>query len=309
MKRKRKHQLELELRHLRYFVMVAEELNFTRAAERLDMAQPPLSQQIQDLEDEVLGVKLFERKRPLRLTQAGVAFLNDARSLLATLELAIDKTQRIERGESGYLIVGFTSSMANGVSIDILQDFQQQYPNIKLILRELNSAVQINRLRERQVDIVFIYRDRKIIPDKDLEVLPLQPEQLIVVLPERHPLAAKEAIEIAALDGEEFIMPLPQLEAGLFPQINQIFKQAQIEPNIVQSALFMVTILGLVAGGVGISILPSSVQNLQRKGVVYRPLVEQTLSDRLTAIWRADDSSAILSNFIHVIRSINTNGV
>lgn len=164
MKRNRKNKLQLELRHLRYFIEVAEELNITRAAERLGIAQPPLSQQIQDLEDEVLGVKLFDRqKRPIQLTQAGVAFLDVAWSILATLELAKYKIRRIDRGELGYLVVGFTSSIANGILPDILQTFKNNWPDVKLILQEETSAVQIGMLRNRQADIVFVYQDRQII--------------------------------------------------------------------------------------------------------------------------------------------------
>ena len=293
----------MELRHLRYFVAVAEELSFSRAAERLIMAQPPLSLQIQALENE-LGVKLFDRKRPLQLTQAGVSFLADARLTLATVDLAIHKTQQIHQGELGHLVVGFTSSMANGILPDILRTFQQNYPAVKLILREINSAIVIDRLRDRQVDIVFVYQDIQTSEDLDLSIIHLPAESLVVVLPEHHPLAAKVEISITDLADEEFIMPLPQLEAGLFPQIQKVFAQAEITPNIVQQALFTVTILGLVAGGIGVSILPCSVQNLQRKGVVYRPLVEPTIANQLVAVWRSNDSSIILSNFLGEISSI-----
>ena len=295
----------MELRHLRYFIAVADELSFSRAAEQLDMAQPPLTQQIQALETE-LEVKLFDRqKRPIQLTQAGVAFLIEARSTLATLALAKQKIQRIDRGELGTLEVGFTSSMANGVLSDILRTFKHNCLGVNLILREETSAVQIDRLRKRQADIVFVYQDRQIIQSDDLNVLSLPPEPLVVVLPQHHRLAANAEISIADLSGEEFIMPQPQLEAGLFPQIDRIFKQAEIIPNIVQEALFMVTILGLVSGGIGVSILPSSVQNLQRKGVVYRPLVEQTTGDLLTAVWRNDNSSAILLKFIQIVEEMS----
>lgn len=291
-----------EIHHLRYFIAVADELSFTRAAERLYMAQNNLTVQIQNLEKQLGNIKLFDReKRPIQLTQAGTAFLEDARSILATLEQAEHKAQRIGRGDLGHLIIGFTSSMANGVLPDILQIFQQSYREIKLILREINSAMQIENLRNRQVDIVFIYQDFKADDNSDLKVMQLLPESMVVVLPERHPLAAKSKISISELADEKFIMPLPQHEGGLFPQIEKIFRQAQIVPNVVQEALFMVTILGLVSGEIGISILPSSVENLQRKGVVYRPLVEETIAERLNAVWRCDDSSAILSKFVHII--------
>jgi DNA-binding transcriptional LysR family regulator len=296
--------LRIEIRHLRYFIAVADRLSFTRAAEHLGIAQPPLSQQIQALESE-LGIMLFDRKtRPLQLTQAGLAFLADARSILATLQQAVHNTKRIHVGELGYVVVGFTSSMANGVLPDILRTFQQDYPDVNLILREENSSVQIDRLRAGQADLVFIYQDYQTIQSEDLKVLPLPPEPLVVVLPEYHRLVARLTLSLSDLAGEPFIMPLPQLEAGLFPRIEAIFKQAEIEPNVVQKALFMVTILGLVSGEIGVSILPSSVQNLQRKGVVYRPLIEETIADRLTAVWLSDNTSAILAKFIQIIERV-----
>jgi DNA-binding transcriptional LysR family regulator len=291
-----------EIHHLRYFIAVADELSFSRAAERLYMASNNLTVQIQNLEKQLGNVKLFDReKRPIQLTQAGAAFLEDARSILATLEQAEYKAQRIGRGDLGYLIVGFNSSMANGFLPDILQIFHQSYPEIKLTLREINSAMQIENLRNRQVDIVFGYQDFKTDDDNELKVMQLLPESLVVALPERHPLAAKSKVSISDLADQKFIMPLPQHESGLFPQIEKIFRQAHIVPNVVQEALFMVTILGLVAGEIGISILPSSVENLQRKGVVYRPLIEETTAKRLNAIWRCDDSSAILSKFVQIL--------
>jgi DNA-binding transcriptional LysR family regulator len=291
-----------EIHHLRCFIIVADELSFTRAAERLYVPPGTVIVKIQNLEKKLGNIKLFDReKRPIQLTQAGAAFLEDARSILATLERAEHKVKRIGRGDLGYLNIGFTSSMANGVLPEILQIFQRSYPEIKLIFREINSAVQIENLRNRQVDLVFVYQDFKADDNNDLKVMQLLPESLVVVLPERHPLAAKSQISISELANEKFIMPLPQHEGGLLPQIEKVFRQAQIVLNVVQEALFMVTILGLVAGEIGISILPSSVENLHRKGVVYRPLIEETSAERLNAIWRCDDSSAILSKFVRVI--------
>ncbi len=147
----------MELRHLRYFIAVADELSFSRAAERLRIAQPPLSQQIQALETE-LGVKLFDRKkRPLQLTLAGQAFVEEARTMLAQLEQAVSKTQRIHQGNLGHLTVSFSSSLANGMLPDILRSFRQHYPEIELILREENSAFQLQRLREYKTDAIFVY--------------------------------------------------------------------------------------------------------------------------------------------------------
>ena len=177
----------MELRHLRYFIAVADELSFSRAAERLQMAQPPLSQQIQALEIE-LGVKLFDRKkRPLQLTLAGQAFVEEARSMLAQLGQATDRVKRIHQGSLGYLTISFSSSIANGVMPDILRSFRQHYPAVKLILHEENMALQLQGLRDRKTDIVFAYQYLEGSGASDLEVMPLIQEPLVVVLPKNHP--------------------------------------------------------------------------------------------------------------------------
>jgi DNA-binding transcriptional LysR family regulator len=295
----------MELRHLRYFIAVADELSFSRAAERLQMAQPPLSQQIQSLETE-LGVRLFDRKsRPLQITQAGQVFLAEARMTIENLAQAVTTTQLVHQGELGYLKVGFTSSMANGILPKIMSTFQQQYPNVKLILCEKNCNVQIQGLRDRDTDIAFVYQDYKSAQAGDLEVISLSQETLVVALPEKHQLANKSEVSITDLANEEFVMPLSHVAFSLAEQIEYLFAQAELKPKVSQQALFMVTILGLVAAGMGISILPASVQNLQRREVVYRPIREKTTTNQLIAVWRQDDSSPILQQFLDITKAVS----
>ena len=326
----------MELRHLRYFVAVADERSFSRAAEKLGIAQPPLSQQIQSLEEELgkdvkpfdrtkrpllqsleaksgkerKDVKLFDRtKRPLELTSAGQAFLEECRSILANLDQnldqAIHRTQRIHRGELGCLTIGFTSSVANGVLPNILRTFRQHYPEIKLILWEENSAFQIERLRDHQTDVVFVYQNHDLTTANDLTMMPLSQEMLVVVLPQNHPLAVQSKISLTDLANEEFIMPRTLVVSDLPKQITDLCEQAGFTPKVVQEATFMVTILGLVAGEVGISILPSSVQNLQRQGVVYRPIQEKTPVNELIAVCRRADSSKILEQFLTIAKTVS----
>jgi DNA-binding transcriptional LysR family regulator len=294
----------MELRHLRYFIAVANELSFTRAAERLQIAQPPLSQQIQALEAE-LGVKLFDRKKPLQLTSAGEAFFKEACSTIVYLEQAVQKTQRIHQGDLGYLTVSFTSSIANGILPNILQSFRQLYPEVKLILREENSAFQLQGLRDRKTDVMFAYQYHEIPDASDLKVMPLTQEALVVVLPKNHPLASQPKISFSDLIDEEFVIPLSQVVLGLSEQIYYFCSQAGFVPKVAQEAVFMVTILGLVSAEIGISILPSSVQNLQRSGIVYRPIQEQTTAAQLAVIWRQNSSSAVLQNFLEVIKTVS----
>jgi DNA-binding transcriptional LysR family regulator len=290
----------MELRHLRYFITVADELSFSRAAERLNMAQPPLSQQIQSLETE-MGAKLFDRtKRPLQLTLAGQAFLLEARSTLANLEQAIQRIQLIHQGELGHLSIGFTSSIANGILPNILRTFRQKCPSVKLILREENSSMQLQGLRDRQTDIVFVYQDHQLSEATDLDVMLFWQEPLIVALPEKYLLTKKANVSIADLIDEEFVMPSHQVVSGLPEKIYTLCEQAGFVPKVALEAVFTVTILGLVAAEIGISILPASVQNLQRTGVVYRPIEEETIANQLIAVWRKQNSSIILQRFLEV---------
>lgn len=291
----------MELRHLRYFIAVAEELNFTRAAERLQIAQPPLSQQIQALELE-LGVQLFDRKkRPLHITLAGQAFLEEARLILSQLDQAIRKTQRIHQGELGYLTIGFATSVANSVLPDILRIYQKQYPEVKLILREEKSIFQVQELRARRVDCAFVYQYEELKEASDLRIIPIVQEDLVLVLPETHPLAVNDQISLSDLADEEFVMPLHQVVSGLSEQIYYLCSQAGFVPNVSQEAVFMVTILGLVASGLGISILPASVKNLPRSGVVYRAIVESTMVTQLAVLCLKDNETAALQNLLNLI--------
>lgn len=296
-------RIMIELRHLRYFIAVAEELNFSRAAERLHISQPPLSQQIQALEAE-LGLQLFERKkRPLQLTTAGQVFLTETRLVFLQLEQAITSAQKVSRGEIGRLVVGTNSSFANSVLPDILQIFRPLFPEVILMLREVNSSQQVNQLRDRQIDIAFESLPNPNCHDSALNFLPILQEPLIIALPETHPLAAQTEIPLKALAEEPFVLPPPDLVPS-YSQIINLCQQVGFSPKVVQEATWMVTVLGLVAGGVGVTLLPANAQNLQRTGVVYRPIQGQNLTLQLAVVWRRDDSSVILREFLEVTKSV-----
>jgi DNA-binding transcriptional LysR family regulator len=171
-------------------------------------------------------------------------------------------------------------------------------------LREANSVEQVQRLRDKQADIVFVYQNSSLLEAHDLAVLPLLQEALVVVLSQKHPLATRSIIAVADLAEEEFIMPLHQVVSGLSDQIYSLCTQAGFMPKVAQEAVFTITILGLVAGEMGISILPASVQNLQRSGVVYRPLQEHTTTNQLVAVWRSEDPSMIVRQFIDITKNI-----
>ncbi len=170
---------------------------------------------------------------------------------------------------------------------------------------EENSAFQIERLRDHQTDVVFVYQNHDLTTANDLTMMPLSQEMLVVVLPQNHPLAVQSQISLTDLANEEFIMPRTLVVSALPEQIADLCKEAGFKPKVVQEATFMVTILGLVAGEVGISILPSSVENLQRQGVVYRPIKEKTPVNQLIAVWRHADSSTILEQFLKIAETVS----
>lgn len=293
----------MELRHLRYFIAVAEEKNFSYAAQRLHIAQPPLSQQISALEAEI-GVKLFDRKkRPLQLTSAGQVFLAEARLVLTQVEHAIIQTQRASRGEIGELVVGTNSSIANSLLPDMLRIFRDRFPSVKLVLRELTAAQQIQELQNRRLDIAFDRLLNSYQQNTELCYLPIGRESLVIALPKTHPLASQPQIPLQDLANEPFVLPSTELVPS-YTEIIHLCQQAGFFPNVVQEATWMITVLSLVAGGVGVALLPSNVQNLQRQGVVYKPIQGANLTREIVVLWRQEDTSPVLHEFLKVIQEL-----
>ncbi|BAY89083.1 MULTISPECIES: LysR substrate-binding domain-containing protein [unclassified Tolypothrix] len=293
----------MELRHLRYFIAVAEEKNFSYAAQRLHIAQPPLSQQISALEAEI-GVKLFDRKkRPLQLTSAGQVFLAEARLVLTQVEHAIIQTQRASRGEIGELVVGTNSSIANSLLPDMLRIFRDRFPYVKLVLRELTAAQQIQELHNRRLDIAFDRLLNSYQQNTELCYLPIGRESLVIALPKTHPLASQPEIPLQDLAHEPFVLPSTELVPS-YTEIIHLCEQAGFFPNVVQEATWMITVLSLVAGGVGVALLPSNVQNLQRQGVVYKPIQGANLTREIVVLWRQEDTSPVLHEFLKVIQEL-----
>lgn len=297
----------MELRHLRYFIVLAEELNFSRAAERLHIAQPPLSQQIRSLEDE-LGFQLFDRRtRPLQLTPAGQVFLERARQVFAQVEQAIGLARQASRGEIGRLSVGINTSIANSLLPDILRKFCKRFPEVELVLHEQASYQQLQELCDQKIDVGFVnLHHLQSIDEHDdtFSFISILQEPFVIVLPESHPLAKQAQISLQALANELFILPPPHLPSGLYCQIVSLCQHVGFSPKVRQEATWMSTVLSLVAGGVGISLLPANAQNLQRTGVVFRFIQEQSPIFQMAMVWRRNDSSEILHNFLEVVRNV-----
>ncbi|HEY9910154.1 MAG TPA: LysR family transcriptional regulator [Thermosynechococcaceae cyanobacterium] len=284
---------------MHYFIAVAEELHFSRAAERLHISQPPLSQQIRDLEDE-LGVKLFERtKRHVQLTEAGKVFLERSYGVLVQLEQAIEATQRIGRGEVGRLAIGFVGSATYTVLPDILSAFRAQFPAVELRLHELTTTQQIQALHDKQVDVGIV---RSAIIEPGLSVECILQESLVLALPATHPFSAQTKVSLSTLADESFILFPAKMGPIFYEQIINMCQQAGFRPKVAQEAVQMQTIIGLVAAGLGIAFVPASLQNFHRSGVIYRPLQEQTPKTGLYLTWRQHDSSPVIRAFLSLAR-------
>jgi DNA-binding transcriptional LysR family regulator len=292
----------MEIRHLRYFVAVAEELHFGRAAQRLHIQQPPLSRQIQDLESE-LGFPLFERsRRRVELTPAGTALLGRARQVFDALDVAIHDARSASEGESGRLVVGYPSSLAYSGLTELLRAFRTRFPSIELALRELPPADQIDGLKAGSLDVGFV---RTSLEDPTLAAELVRREALMVVLPDDHRLAKQRSIPLKALAREPFVMFPRARGPAFFDQLMGLCGKAGFTPRIVQEAA-QLDIVSLVAAGFGISIMPSSMRNFRRPGLAFRSIVGSPQVE-LLIVWRHQNLSPALHNFVDLVRVLGVN--
>ncbi len=289
----------MELRHLRYFVAVAEELHFGRAAENLHIAQPPLSQQIQQLERE-LGFPLFLRAhRRVTLTAAGEVFLQDIRRCLGGIGQAVEAARRADRGETGRLAVGFSTSATFEFLPALLSRFRAACPDVELALYEMSAAEQIKALGDKRLDVGLA---RPSIAGAGLAVETVLWEPLVAALPEGHPLAARDVIALADLAGEPFVLSPGDPEPSYAAAVTALCAGAGFIPRVVQEAREMPTILSLVAAGLGVSLAPASARNLRRTGLVYRPLSDANARMGLVVAFRRQDPPPTLARFLEAAR-------
>jgi DNA-binding transcriptional LysR family regulator len=283
-------------RRLGYFVAVAEELSFTRAAQRLHMAQPPLSQQIALLEKE-LGTPLFDRsRRAIRLTAAGAALLPEARRLLTDLDETVRMVRGVGDGTVGRLTVGFVPSAINGVLPDLLREFGATHPAVELTLRELAPDALLRAVHERRLDVAVLYLP---ISEPDLAQRRIASEDLLLAVPEAHPAAAAPTVALTDVAGEPFVLPERHDVPGLHAAITALFDGAGFTPRVAQRGVWLIqTVLGLVAAGIGMAVVPSSAAALGRKGVTLRRLTNVTQQLDLAAIWRPDNASTPLKDLL-----------
>jgi DNA-binding transcriptional LysR family regulator len=291
----------MELRHLRYFIAVAEELHFGRAAEVLGISQPPLSQQIQALEHE-LGARLFERtNRRVELSEAGRLFLDEARLVLTQVDKAADVARRAQLGEIGELKIGFTASAPFTSSIpQAIFAFRQAFPSVHLALQEMSSKEVAERLEEQSMQ-VGIMRPLPL-PDSLIAVELLR-EPLVAIFRADHPLAqgSENGLHLSALADEPFVFFPRTYGSGLYAQLLDLARVAGFSPLITQEAGEAMTIIGLVAAGLGVTVLPASYRRMRVDGVVYRTLLDPDATSAVWLVQRKDQKSPMAKAFIELV--------
>jgi DNA-binding transcriptional LysR family regulator len=284
----------MELRHLRYFIAVAEDLHFGRAAERLHIAQSALSQQILSLESE-LGVSLLHRtKRRVQLTAAGVGFLEDARSIMVQVGQAKERSQRVARGEIGQVRIGFTILSLHSVLPPILQSLRQSYLEVQITLHEMTTQAQLEALRTEQIDVGFLHPP---VPNANLELVNLKTETMWVVLSNQHPLAQRQRLTLRSLCHSPLIIHPRHEGVVLYDQILQLYDQVNCQPTIVQEAMTSPTRIGLVAAGLGITFVPESLCALNYPGVVYKKLSGAMPQLAYAIAWQRENTMPLIQYF------------
>ena len=291
----------MELRHLRYFIAVAEELHFGRAAQALGISQPPLSQQIQALEQEI-GARLFERtNRRVELSEAGRLFLAEARLVLAQVDKAADVARRAQLGQLGELKIGFTSSAPFNSSIpQAIFAFRQAFPAVHLALQEMSSKEVAQALVDESVQVGIM---RPLPLPESLVAVELFREPLVAIIRADHPLAvgSEEGLQLSALAAEPFVFFPRSYGSGLYAQLINLARQAGFSPLITQEAGEAMTIIGLVAAGLGVTVLPASYQRMRIDGVVYRTLLDAEANTAVWLVQRRDQHSPMAKAFVELL--------
>jgi DNA-binding transcriptional LysR family regulator len=290
----------MELRQLQYFVAVAEELHFGRAARRVNISQPPLSIQIRNLEDE-LGVRLFERtSRCVELTEAGRVFLEEVRGILGKLESAMEVTRDTAKGCIGRIAVGFVGPAMDNFLPAAIRSFSLQNPGIILTLIELSTNEQLESLYSGQIEVGFarIYHHEL----KNLCCEVVWHESYVLALPEGHHLETQQRIALSDLKGQPMIMYPRRIQPALYDSIIKSCEVAGFTPKVSQEARTKHTTTALVAAGLGVAIVPESSKALRRKGVIYLPITDALPTVEIAMVWRDGSDSPILKRFLNFIK-------
>jgi DNA-binding transcriptional LysR family regulator len=284
----------MELRHLRYFTALAQELSFTRAAQRLHVSQPPLSQQIKALEQE-LGTPLFVRtSRRVELTGAGEVFLGHARAILERVEQACGQARAVGAGQAGHLEIGLSGSLLLGPLPRLIAAYRRSFPGVAVVLHEMTPAAQLAALRDRRIDMSF---SRTAVNDELFASELAWRDPVVVAMPRGHRLAARRSLALADLTNEEFVM-LRLDSSGFARYLNECCVEAGFVPRTSQQVVESQAIPSLVAAGLGVALVPASLQRVHRRGVEYRPLSGKAPRADVYAIRRRDAVSPVMRGFL-----------
>jgi DNA-binding transcriptional LysR family regulator len=290
-----------DLRLLRYFVAVAEELHFGRAAERLHVAQPGLSQQIKVLE-RLLGVRLLERtSRQVRLTAAGGVLLTESRRLLAETARVADRVRRTGRGEIGRLTVAAIGSATYDVVPRLLRAHRERYPDVELVLREMSTPAQVQALRAGEIDVGLL---RLPADTADLATHTVREDRMALMLPETHPLARKARVPLRALAREPLIIFPAAPRPSWADTVIAACREAGFEPIVAQEAMESATVVSFVAAGIGIAVVPEGLKVLARAGVVFRLVAPPAPVTRLAAVYRVGALPPVVGAVITLMREL-----
>ncbi|CAN5564006.1 LysR family transcriptional regulator [soil metagenome] len=277
----------MELRHFRYFVALAEELHFGRAARRLRIAQPPLSRQIRDLEDELAAALFTRNRRGVSLTAAGNALLVRAREVLSAVDRAAIDAQRAGRGEVGTIAIGYVASAAYNALATILREFRANCPGVAVRVRQLPPTEQLRALRARELDVGLL---RVPFDDSGVKSAIVRKETLVAAIPSDHRLASRKRLALIDLADEPFVL-FPRIASPpFFDYVVSLCQAAGFSPQIAYEAPHF-DLLSLVSAGFGVSLVPSSTKEMRREGLVLRPIVGSPRAD-LVVVWRAEEPGA-----------------
>jgi DNA-binding transcriptional LysR family regulator len=291
----------MELRHLKYFVAVAEELNFARAARRVRIAQPSLTKQIQQLEQELGFPLLYRTKKKVELLDTGHVFLDEAQRLLRQADSAIQSARSTYTGESGRLVILFSQSAAPEVLPRILGKYHALYPKVVVDLLEIVTIKNAEAFLGSAMSVALV-RSPTFLSHELFSFETIQQERFVVALPESHPLAKQKSVRIKTLANEPLIVPPLQPGWGYADTLFQIFRDYGIVPRIAQEGIGALSVVTLVAGGFGVALVPASLGNFSLPGVTYRPIQGQCRTSDLTLVWRRDSRASIVRAFLEVVR-------
>jgi DNA-binding transcriptional LysR family regulator len=293
---------EMELTHLRYFVTVAEELHFGRAAAKLHIAQPPLSQQIKRLETE-LDVKLFNRtSRRVELTVAGEMFLAEARGIIERADETYAMISSLGKGQKGYLPIAFIESAINTFLPEIIKSFMQKYPDVQLSLKAMGMLEQFRAFDEKRLHLGFIRPFKHDISAYSKRLIIREP--YVLALPENHKLCANEVLSLDMLTGEPLILFPRSRHPHLRNRFDECFQRAGVKPDVIMELMSKHTSLAMVKSGIALAFIPESSMFYSPEGVTFRKLDSDLPPIEIYAIWRPENDSPLIKNFLDLIPEI-----